>query len=477
MTFLSEYPIFSLIAVVLLVLLVMFMVRVQAHSLIHRCSRLLYNQLRLLSRASLNTAQRIRFRNHEVIKALAEALMERQMERRFMRIEKLVERDIANYQLLAAAINRQLSKIDDDYVKSALVPEISPEWVSAVEAIANLNEQQRSADVVSKILQDMHTTIQQHQRDVLREQRWTVTARHKVLSRLHPEWQKLHKLLQNIDNNIEVLRYRLRQVDQHMGQFEMLTAGSGQGIMSSMLMRFISSLCFVLVGVAAGWINWQLLHQPLTELLPSRALGDMSLAGVVAGLHIGITVIAATLITESLRITHLFPLVTAMTSRGRQSMMFIGALLLSALTFMEALALWGAPLTVASLVTVDISQALLVLLGVVMPLMLSLIMVPTEYMLHTVRPVLGSLVQQLLHVMALLFRLLASLSLHMGKLLTNVYDLVIFVPILMQRDMKNRQQRALETTSKDAPEAVSTEAETVNVTTLKFGPLNNENRH
>jgi hypothetical protein len=477
MTLLSDFPILSLTAVGLLVLLVLFMIRVQAHQLIHRSSRLLNSQLRLLSRACLNTAQRIRFRNHEVTKSLAEALMERQMERRFMRIEKLVERDINSYQLLAAAINQQLASIDEDYVNSAQVPEVSAEWVSAVEAIACLTEEKRSTDVVSKILEDMHNTIQQHQRDALREQRWTVTARHKVLSRLHPQWRRLHKLLQRIDNNIEVLRYRLRQVDQHMGQFEMLTAGSGQGIMSSMLMRFVSSLCFVMVGVAAGWINWQLLHQPLTELLPVRPLGAFSMAGVVAWLHIGITIIAATLITESLRITHLFPLVTAMTRRGRQGMVFVGSVLLLALTSMEALALFGAPLSVESVLSIEVSQVLLVMLGIVMPLMLSLIMVPMEYMLHTVRPVLGSFIQQLLHVMALAFRLFSSLSLQLGKLLIHGYDLVIFVPLLMQRDMKNRQQRASNVVENSEPQVATVEAEPVNVTTLKFGPMNNENRH
>lgn len=477
MTFLSAYPVLSLAAVIILVLVLMFVIRAQAHQFIQSSSRLLYNQLRLLSRASLQTAQRIRLRNHEVTKALAESLMERQLERRFMRIEKLVERDLSSYQQLAAAINRQLAAIDDDYVKSAQVPEVSPEWVSAVSAIANLKEEQRSSEIVSKILDDMHTTIQQHQREALREQRWTVTARHKVLSGLHPQWRKLSRILQRIDNNIEVLRYRLRQVDQHMGQFEMLTAGSGQGIMSSMLMRFVSSLCFVLVGAAAAWINWQLLYQPLTELLPARPLGVMTLAGVVSGLHIGITVVAATLITESLRITHLFPLVTAMTRRGRQAMIFTGSLLLVALTLMEALALFGAPVTLASMASIDVSQMLLVVLGIVMPLMLSLVMVPLEYLLHTVRPVTGSLIQQLLHVTALLLRLAASLTTHAAKLLIHAYDLAIFVPLLMQRDFKNRQLRAVSSVGEQPPVAPAADSDPMNVTTLSFGSVNKDSRH
>lgn len=470
-----DYPILSLIAVVLLSLLLMYFVRIPAHKLIQRLARLIHRQLRLLSRACLRSAQRIRLRNHEVTKALAEALMERQLERRFMRIEKLVERDLLSYQQLSAEINRQLVAIDEDYAASAHVPEVSPEWVTAVEAIAGLSGDERNTEVMSKILDDIHQTVQQHQRDALREHRWTVSARHKVLSKLQPQWRKLSKMLQHIDNNIEVLRQRLRQVDQHMGQFEMLTAGSGQGIMSSMLMRFVSSLCFVVVGLGAAWINWQLLHQPLLELLPERQLDFFSLAAVVAGLHIAITLVAATLITESLRITHLFPLASAMTRRGRQAMMTIGASLLFALITVEVVALLGAPVSMAATKMVGVSEVLLMVIGVVMPLVLSLVMIPLEYMLHTVRPVFGSALQLLSHVSALLLRLAGSLSLDVGKLLIHGYDLLIFVPLRVeshwQAKLKAQQH------NEQAGQGLAAELDAVNVTALKFGAANTERRH
>ena len=471
-----NHPALSLIAFTLLSLLLMYFVRVHAHQLIARIARLLHSQLRLLSRACLHSAQRIRLRNHEVTKALVESLMERQLERRFMRIEKLVERDLANYQQLSAEINRQLVTIDEDYAASANVPEVSPEWVTAVEAIANLQRDDRNTEVMAKILDDMHQTVKQHQRDALREHRWTISSRHKVLSKLQPQWRKLSKLLQHIDNNIEVLRLRLRQVDQHMGQFEMLTAGSGQGIMSSMLMRFISSLFFVSVGIGAAWINWQLINQPLQELLPARELEGVSLAAVVAGLHIGITILAATLISESLRITHLFPLVAAMTRRGRQTMMVIGASLLLALISVEIMALLAAPIANTVIQMTGVSQVLLVVIGLVMPLVLSMVMLPMEYMLHTIRPVFGSGLQVLCHISALLLRLAASLVLQAGALLINMYDLLIFLPLRVERELMLRAQRnnaSSQGEQKDNPADV----EALNVTTVKFGSGNQEQRH
>ena len=473
--FWSNSPTLSLIAFMLPLLLLMYFVRSHAHKLIARVTRLLHSQLRLCSRACLRSAQRIRLRNTEVTRALAESLMERQLERRFMRIEKLVERDLANYQQLSAEINRQLVTINEDYAASANVPEVSPEWVSAVETIANLQGDDCNTEVMSKILDDMHQTVQRHQREVLREHRWTVSARHKVLSRLHPRWRKLSKLLQNIDNNIDVLRQRLRQVDQHMGQFEMLTAGSGQGIMASLLMRFIYSLCFVCAGAGAAWINWQLINQPLQELLPARQLENVSLATVVAGLHIVITIVAATLISESLRITHLFPLVSAMTRRGRQAMIAIGASLLVALIGVEIMALLGASIANTATQTTGVSQVLLVVIGLIMPLVLSMVILPMEYLLHTMRPVVGGGLQILSHIAALLLRLAASFTLQAGVLLVNIYDLLIFLPLRVERELMQRAQRSGDSMQRQ-PTDNPADGEALNVTTLKFGSRNSEQR-
>ncbi|MFA7553481.1 MAG: hypothetical protein WCY88_04455 [Spongiibacteraceae bacterium] len=461
----SDYPLVSLITVPVLTLVLMFFIRSQAHQLILRSAKLLNNQFRLASKACLRSAQRIRLRNHEVTRALAESLMERQLERRFMRIEKIVERDLSSYQQLSAQINQQLTVIEEDYAESALIPEVSPQWVTAVEAISCLNDDSRNTEVISKILEDMHATVQQHQRDALREHRWTVAARHKVLSGLRQQWRKLSKMLQHIDTNIEALRQRLVQVDQHMGQFEMLTVGSGQGIMSSMLMRFISSLCFVIVGLGAAWINWRLLNEPLLALLPNWQMEGIPLASVVAGLHIAMTLVAATLISESLRITHLFPLVSAMTRRGRQTIIFTAGSLLFALIALEALALSGAPIVAASGDMPGVSQLLIVGLGVVMPLMLSLVMIPMEYMLHSCRPVAGSLLQLLCHGLGLCLRLLGSLALHGGKLLVHGYDLIIFIPLRIEQSWQQRKnQQATGAVLKPTPADV----ESANVTALKF---------
>lgn len=434
----------------LLGLALMYVLRHQAHAMLLRIARTMYRLLRLAARGCLRAEQRIRLRNHEVTKALAESLMERQLERRFMRIERLVERDLDNYQKLSMQINQQLSAINDDYESSSLVPDPSPEWVGAVEAIANLEGDQRNSEVMAKILGEIHNTVREHQREALREHRWTVSARHKVLAGLRPQWRKLAKLLEHVDHNIEILRQRLRQVDKHMGQFELLTAGSGQGIMSSMFMRFVIALGFVVLGAAAAWVNLQLTQQPLARVLEQQSMGELTLAPALALLHIGVTLVAAALVTESLRVTHLLPLAGAMGRRGRAALLWIGAGLLALTLVLESTALLGVSAE-GGLALGGISAALLAMMAVATSLVVAVSVVPLEYLLHTVRPVVGSLLQVCLHLLAMATRLLASLASELGRFATLVYDAIIFLPLMLEREVI-RQRRALQ------PEAIAVEA-------------------
>ena len=106
-----------------------------------------------------------------------------------------------------------------------------------------------------------------------------------------------------------------------------------------------------------------------------------------------------------------------------------------------------------------------------MPLMLSLVMIPLEYMLHTVRPVSGSVLQLLSHVSALFLRLAGSLSLDVGKLLIHGYDLLIFVPLRVESHWQARLK------TEQTGQVPVAEVDAVNVTALKFGAANTERRH
>lgn len=464
----AEYTTELLILLPLLGLSLLYVLRRHAHDLLQRLAKSLHRLLRLTARGCLRAEQRIRLRNHEVTKALAEALLERQLERRFMRIERLVERDLDNYQKLASQINQQVNAINEDYEASGEVPNPSPEWIVAVEAIASLEGDQRNSEIMARILADMHSTVKEHQREALREHRWTVAARHKVLAGLRPQWRKLAKMLEHIDHNIEILRQRLRQVDKHMGQFELLTAGSGQGIMSSMFMRFFTALSFVALGAVAAWVNVRLMQAPLAAILNDQDAGALPMATLIGALHMGMTVVAAALITESLRVTHLLPLAGAMTRKGRSALMWIGAVLLLVILVSESAALTIVTGAEGAYQFAGLSAALLAGTAVATSLVVAVSIIPLEYMLHTIRPVLGSLIQVGLHLIALATRLLASLAIDIGRTAVILYDVVIFLPLMLERAVLQQRQKAAVSVDDDHKSETVATTTAQNVTALRL---------
>jgi hypothetical protein len=470
-----QSPLVISIAAGLLLLVLMYVCRSYSHKIIYRAVRALHSLLRLSARACLRSEQLVKEKNYKIIKVLAESLKERQLERRFMRIEQLVERDLNNYQMLSANINQHLADLDKDYQASAAVPEVPMEWVAAVEAVATLKEDQRNSSAVSKILENMHLTIKQHHKDLLREHRWTISSRHKILNGLQPTWRKLEKKLLQIDGNIAILRRSLRQADQHMEQFESLTSDSSQGVLASMLMRGIAALCFVVVGVIVGWANWQLLQQPLSQVLTQGRLGGLPLSSWVTSMHLAFTMVAATVLFDSLRVTQYFPLMAAMDSRGRRVLITLSGLMLVSLMVIEVVVISAAP-EALGLVVNTLSQSVLLGVSVLIPVALALIIIPLEYLLNVVRPVLGGGLQILLHVSALLLRLLGSGLLQLGKITVHLYDLIIFIPLIAENQWRQKYDQEHDVaeiteslTVQEASDNNYSDMSSVNVTALRFG--------
>jgi hypothetical protein len=94
--------------------------------------------------------------------------------------------------------------------------------------------------------------------------------------------------------------------------------------------------------------------------------------------------------------------------------------------------------------------------------------------------VIGSVLQILMQVSALLFRLAASLFIHAGRLLTSCYDLLIFIPLGLERQWISRRQHQLTevvAVSEVGADGPSPAVVAPNVTALKRGPISPKQHH
>ena len=80
------------------------------------------------------------------------------------------------------------------------------------------------------------------------------------------------------------------------------------------------------------------------------------------------------------------------------------------------------------------------ILGFILPLALTMVAVPLEYMLQTGRTVFGGLLEILLNAFAVLLRITANAIRHLSKITLSLYDLLIAAPLWIESLVRSRQQ-------------------------------------
>jgi|GEM_PF-675674 len=404
------------LAVVALALLHLF--QQPARQLLLQGSRMLHGQFRLAARSLQRLAGELAQREQRGVQTLQREIVHRQLDREIQRLHHIISQDLTGFQPLQRQLDERLTTLFADYEKAAQMPPTPPEWTAAVEAIARLPEESGS-EGSRRILEELHATVQTQQREAMREYRWSVTARHKILAGMRPVWGQLKLLLERVNGRVSGLEQRMARIDRLAERFDHLLA-NGRLARSAIAGRFLLSALGVAMAAALALFSHELLTPPLATLLAPTALGPLTMSAGAAAL---LTLSAAgvgVLLFESLQVTRMFPLVHGLTRRTRGLLVLLALGLLATLaTLSSLLALWwhdGSPALPAQV---------LAMLGLVLPLLLALAVLPLEIFSYTLLPVLGALGQALLGLTAIALRITGALCLHLGQLLVHCYDLLL----------------------------------------------------
>ena len=163
---------------------------------------------------------------------------------------------------------------------------------------------------------------------------------------------------------------------------------------------------------------------------------------------------------ETLRVTHLFPRIHTLSDTMRRRMMWAAAVLLftlagieAALALMRDMMIADKAALVQSLSTVQhtavadgwlarIPTAGQMLLGFILPFALAFVAVPLESFIASARTVLGAALVALMQGAAFGLRLAGTLVRGVARLLVTFYDILIVVPLLVERLVKGRAKGA-----------------------------------
>ena len=151
---------------------------------------------------------------------------------------------------------------------------------------------------------------------------------------------------------------------------------------------------------------------------------------------------------ESLRITHLFPIIGSMDDSMRKRMVVITFSILAILATVEAslaymrdlLALDREALT-QSLAGSSIVEAEFrwipslgqMIMGFILPFALAFVAIPLESFIHSLRTVLGMIAMATLHSVAFIARLIGGIARQASSILVSLYDLLIMLPLGIER--------------------------------------------
>lgn len=450
-------PILSVIIWVLLFSVILYFARSPAHFAIRSLSRVVHNAMRLSARAVMRAETRLNERNREVLLAQGRETAERIIEREFDRIDATVRRDLAEYPALHRQLSEEVVVIDEDYKNSTEVPPDPPGWVKAVDAVAKIPGKD---PMVASILEDIHGSMIKANTQAIEEYRKASHKRHEHLKRMMPHWRKLRSVLGQVDKSVNSLLTRSQTIDRHMQEYESIVKQTDQAVRmlsSSSLTQFFIAAVVLAIAVGGALINFNLIARPMSEMVggTSRIMG-FPINQIAAMVIILVELAMGLFLMETLRITRLFPVIGALNDKTRIRLVwtFFSILLFLAfveagLAFMRDLLMQDDVRTTASLLGGQaasgknpnqwITTAAQMGMGFVLPFALMFVAIPLETFVHSLRTVLGILGVSLLRICAWLLRLTGNIARFLSNGLIQLYDLIIFAPLWIERAIKAKQ--------------------------------------
>jgi hypothetical protein len=447
----TPWPVLSAFLLAVLAIGALYLARRTAHHAIHDAMATLSRGLRLAAQAVSNGQLRLAARNREVLLAAGREAKERTIEREFTRVAESVRKDLANYPGLHRALSESITRIDEDHRTAVEVPPEVPGWAEAVEVVAKLDTRHAGGEILGNI----HKALVKSSDDALDEYRKSSGERHALLRRMMPEWRLVQETLGNVGKTVESVLTRAVGVDRHMQQYEDIVKSEDRAasiLSSSSLVHFFVSALVLAVAAGGSAVNFTLIARPMAEMVGgTNFIGQFRTADIAALVIIMVEISMGLFLMESMRITRLFPVISALPDKMRVRMIWVSFTILLLMASVEAglaymreillqdelatnALLRGGQDSAASVVNghLWITTAAQMGMGFILPFALTFVAIPLETFVHSLRTVVGLVGIGILRSLALVLRVFSGGARHLGALAQRLYDLPLFLPLWVE---------------------------------------------
>ena len=459
----TPWPVVSALLWIVLITGALYLIRGTAHRTIQAAASGLHHSFRVASKAVTQSEKHLAARNRDVLLAAGRESKERIIEREFDRINETVRKDLANYSALHRALSESIERIEQDHQESVDVPPDPPGWVKAVKAVAEMDAKDGRAHI-GEILSEIHKSLLKAHKQALTAYQAASAKRHQLLRHMRPEWRLIQQKLAAVGKSVDSLLARSVTIDRLMQEYEDIVRGHDRAmsvLSSSSLVNFFVSAFVLAVAIGGATINFSLIARPMAEMVGgTNLIGGFRTADIAALVIIMVEISMGLFLTESLRITRLFPVIGALPDKTRVRMVWITFTILFLLASVEAgLAymrevLLHDELATSALLRGDagaatatgeymwITTAAQMGMGFILPFALTFVAIPLETFVHSLRTVVGLVAISALRGLSLLLRLLGNVFLYLGKLLKQLYDIPLFVPLWLEERLSAREHAA-----------------------------------
>jgi hypothetical protein len=448
----------SVLILVLIAMVGLYAARAPMHGMIRAATYALATALRLAARWLFAAAAAMKERNKAVLLAQGRREVGQRIEREFERVGILVTRDLQGYPVLQRKLLEAITRIEEDYKKCGEVPPPPPDWVEAVAAVAQIKT--GGGEVVQKILDEIRQSVEKIHDKAIGDYRRAYEERHDILEGALPFWRSIEKTLKQVDKKMSDLADNAATVDTQMKKYQKIAAKTDEAetiLSNSAFTQFNISVIVLTIALGGAFVNFKLIALPMSEMVGAGDYITASLrtSEVAALVIILVEASMGLFLMEALRITHLFPRISNLSDRARRRMIWISLTLLVILAGVEAAlalmrdmliadkqallqSLAAAPAAAPSDGWVgSIPLAGQMVLGFILPFALAFVAIPLETFIHSARNIGGSLLADLVRMLAFTLRVLGNLVRHLGRLLVHFYDLLVVLPLMVEHLVKS----------------------------------------
>ncbi|HEY6241836.1 MAG TPA: hypothetical protein VIW78_13500 [Burkholderiales bacterium] len=426
------------------------------HDLFRSIGHTIGGPLRLGARWLFAAARDMRERNKAVLLAHGKEEVGQLIEREFERVGVLVTRDLEGYPALQRKLLDEITRVEEDYKKCGEVPPPPPDWVEAVTSVAKIKSDRN--EMVMRILEEIKRSVDSIHAKALEEYRRAYQSRHKILNGFMPFWRSLDKTLGQVDKKLTGLQDTSSKIDAQMEKYEQINKKTDKAEHALTISAFTQfAIATLVLAVAAGgaFVNFWLIARPMSEMVGGNVyVGPLRVSEVAALVIILVEAAMGLFLMEALRITHLFPRIANLSEQMRRRILWISLTLLVILAGIEAAlalmrdmltaddqalrqSLAAAPQEVARADWLrDIPTGAQMVLGFILPFALAFVAIPLESFVYSVRTVGGAALVMLVRIAGFVLRVLGNIVRYFCKVLTILYDVLIVLPLLIERMVK-----------------------------------------